>query len=245
MRLKEYVTRPACIEGLSLAERIFRLLEEVVPPARWVPWEGDYNWRFIEQLPQQLLIQKLARQITGIHASDILLAAGRLQEVGVLYRSLDEIHEDILFIASGLRTGNWTPHHDAYTRYFWSEDESDGQPPVRRKTIRAYVNRAFDQPNPSQADSIGRTIHKTYSDYIHARSAPIMAMVHGPPARFDLDGILSDEPRFPYITQSPMYAYRCLVSASVMANAMLPQRISTSVYATVKDFEKRHTELLF
>jgi hypothetical protein len=245
VRIKEYDTRPACLEGLGIAERIFRTLETTVPPAQWVPWEGDYNWRFVEQLPQQLLLQKLAREITGIHAFDILLRAGQLQEVGVLYRSLDEVHEDILFVALGLKTGNWTTHHDAYCRYFWSEDELDSQPPVRRKTIRAYVNRALGQPNPSQADAVGRIIHKTFSDYIHARSAPIMAMVHGPPARFDLSGILDDGPRFPYILQSPMYSYRCLVSASIMANAMLPRAVSSRVYADIKDFEKRHSELLF
>jgi hypothetical protein len=221
------------------------MLESIVPPAQWVPWEGDYNWRFVEQLPEQLLLQKFARQITGIHASDILLMAGQLQEVGVLYRSLDEIHEDILFIALGLRTGDWTAHHEAYGRYFWSEDESDAQPPVRRKTIRAYVNRALGQPNPSQADALGRIIHKTFSDYIHARSAPIMAMIHGPPACFDLNGIYDDRPRSPYVLQSPMYSYRSLVSASIMANAMLPREISTRVYADVKHFEQRHSELLF
>jgi len=245
IKLQDYSTRPACLEALEIVRRQFRNLETVVPPARWVPWNDGHNWRYVEQLPEQLLIQKLARQITGAQTTDLLLMSGNLQEVGVLYRMLDEIHEDVCFICLGMRTGKWTPQHDEYVRYFWSEDETDRQPPVRRRSIRAYVNRALGQPDPSRADSVGREIHKTYSDYAHARSAPIMGMVHGPPARFDLDGIHDAGARFPYIEQNPAYFYRCLVSASMIANVVLPDRERLLAYQEIKEFETRHRALLF
>lgn len=243
--LLEYRTRPACIEALALARKNFRVLEDAAPRAKWVPWEDDHNWRFTEQLHKQLLIQKLARQITGIQTIDLLLMAGHLQEVGVLYRMLDEIAEDILFIVLGIRTDNWTAHHDNYVRYFWSEDGHDKQPPVRRKTIRAYVNRAFGQSDPARGDATGRVIHKVYSDYVHARSACIMAMVKGPPARFDLDGVHNDVARYPYIEQIPAYFYRCLVSCTAIANVMLPDQASYQIYEGIKSFEQKHAALLF
>lgn len=243
--LREYSTRPACLDALAIARKHFRDLELAIPAAEWVPWDNDFNWRFVEKLPAQLLLQKLARQITGVATLDLLLMAGHLQEIGVLYRTLDEIHEDVIFVSLGMRPGNWTSNHDAYIQHFWSEDDADKQPPVRRKSVRAYVNRAFDLPDPSGADAIGRKIHKTYSDYAHARSAPIMAMVHGPPAIFDLDGIHEEAARLPYVQQHPAYFYRCLVSANFIANIILSDFARALLFDELKAFEKDHVDLLF
>lgn len=87
--------RETCLSTLAVCEEHFRLIEAAVPSAQWVEWEGSFNWRFIEQLPAQMLLQKLARQITGLKAADVLLNAGLLQEVGTTFRMLDEISEDI------------------------------------------------------------------------------------------------------------------------------------------------------
>ena len=141
-RLIDYPTREACLEALELGRRHFKTLESKIPPAKWVSWENDFNWRFTEQRTEQLLLQKLARQISGVQSIDLLLLAGHLQEVGVLYRMLDEIAEDILFLVLGTLRNDWTPLHDSYVRYFWSENGDDKQPPVQRKKIRAYVLRA-------------------------------------------------------------------------------------------------------
>lgn len=106
--LYEYETRQVCLQTLQLLKRRFIYLERVVPLAKWVRWLDDHNWRFVDQLHQQLLLQKLARQITALKSVDLLLLAGYLQEVGVIYRSLDEIAEDVAFVCLGIRTGNWT-----------------------------------------------------------------------------------------------------------------------------------------
>ena len=245
MELREYSTRPVCLEALEIITRHFRQLEAAIPPARWVPWEDSYNWRFVEQMPEQLLLQKLARQITGVKTVNLLLMAGYLQEIGVLYRTLDEIEEDVLFICFGNITGNWLQAHDEYVKYFWSEDTEDRQPPVQRKKIRAYVNRAFDHPDPSRGDAVGRELHKTYSDYTHARSAPIMSMVHGPPARFDVDGIHDRSAQFPYVHQNPTYFYRCMISACATAKVVLPDQQGSVLFSEMKEFEDQHRELLF
>ena len=244
IRLQDYSSRAACLEARSIIRHHFGALERQIPQARWVQWRDRHNWRFVEQLPGQLLIQKLARQITGVQTLDLLLLSGHLQEIGVLFRTLDEIHEDVCFIALGVTTGSWTPHHDDYARYFWSDDEKNRQPPVPRKTVRAYVNRALGQPDPSTADAVGREIHKAFSDYTHARSGPIMGMVHGPPPRFDLDGIHDVGARQPYVDQTPMYFYRCLVSTFMTTNVIDPESRG-GLYAEIKEFEHRHADLLF
>lgn len=123
--LVAYETRSVCLEALALIRQHFRQLEAVVEPAKWVPWESGFNWRFTERGIDQLLIQKLARQISGVQTVDLLLMAGHLQEIGVLYRVLDEIEEDIMFLVLGLQNQDWTPYHEQYVSYFWSEDEND------------------------------------------------------------------------------------------------------------------------
>ena len=158
-----YETRIVCFEALDIADRQFRLIERAVPRADWVRWEHTYNWRFKEQALGQLLLQKFARQITGIKAIDLLLMVGHLQEIGVLYRMLDEIAEDTMFMFIGAITQQWTMHHDAYVRYFWSEDDKYRQPPARRKTIRSYVNQLSGGVHDHTNESAGRRIYYTKS----------------------------------------------------------------------------------
>nr|WP_294847891.1 hypothetical protein [uncultured Sphingomonas sp.] len=235
--------RDAVVEGLALAEHNFSKIENAIAPARVVPWEGTYNWRFTEQSVDQLLIQKLARQISGVKAADILLLSGRLQEIGVLYRMMDEICDDILFIVLGVVTGKWGDVHDSYVSYFWSETGDVG-PPYRRKAIRAFINRALDQENPSDADKNDRLLHSTFSDFVHARSHPIMGMVSGPPPRFDLSPIFDDVAVGQFAKQQPFYAYRCLMSAATVARIVLDDAEQANCYRDFKGFEHRHLRLI-
>jgi hypothetical protein len=199
----------------------------------------------VERLPSQALVQKLARLITGLKTFDLLLGAGHLQELGSMMRSIDEINQDILFISFGIIKNNWTSNHTSYLNYFWSENKGGGECPVRRKTIRAFVHRAGGLVDTSTADRVVREIYQTYSDYLHARSAPIMAMVVGPPARFDLDGIADSEARKPYIEQAPSYFYRSIASTAIMARTILPDALVTDIYTDVKNFETDNAEVLF
>ncbi|HQY95070.1 MAG: hypothetical protein IPH79_12750 [Sphingomonadales bacterium] len=237
--------RTLCISLLEFCERQFRLLELSVPPPEWVPWEGSFNWRYVEKQPTQMLVQKLARQITGLKALDHLFLKGLLQEVGVMFRVLDELSEDISYISLAMANDNWTENHTRYSDYFWSEDDEDRQPPVPRKKIRAYINRVFDLSDPSSADSVGRVLHKTYSDYIHARSAPTMGMVCGPPAQFELDGIADINARRPYVEQIPSYFYRAAMSTVVAAKVVLPENLSAACYEEFCKFERDNADLLF
>lgn len=197
--------REVCFAMLAFCESHFRQIEASIPPPQWLPWDGKFNWRYQEKLPAQILIQKMARQITGLRAADELLLKGLLQEVGVMFRVLDEIEEDISFLSLALANGVWSSLHDSYAEYFWSEGDEDRQPPVQRKKIRAFVNRVFDMPDPSTADNVSRTIHRAFSDYVHARSAPTMGMVSGPPAQFHLDGNTDSSAQHNYVQQMPSY----------------------------------------
>ena len=234
------------MNGLARIKRHFAALEDRIAPAKWVPWENQFNWRFLERNPEQLLIQKLARQISALHAIDILLLAGRLPDIGTLYlyRQLDEIQEDVEFISLGLIMEAWTSDHQTYSDYFWSEDGPRG-PSVQRKTIRNFVHSTLGQTNVAAANRNGRFIHGVYSDFVHARSAPTMGMMRGPPPRFDLDAIFDEEARTVYDDQHPTYFYRGLLSCSMIAKVLLQDEENLQVFDDVKGYEQSYGSLLF
>lgn len=244
LALLEYANREPCMDGLARIKRHFAALEGRIAPAKWVPWENQFNWRFLERNPGQLLIQKLARQTSALHAIDILLLAGRLPDVGTLYRQLDEIQEDIAFISLGLIMGAWTSDHQSYSDYFWSEDGPRG-PSVQRKTIRNFVHSILGQTKVAAANQNGRFIHGVYSDFVHARSAPTMGLMKGPPPRFDLDAIFDEEARTVYEDQHPTYFYRGLLSCSMIAKALLPDDENLRVIDDLKVYEQSYGSLFF
>jgi hypothetical protein len=68
---------------LKVAESTFHRMAAQVPPPREVPW-GDrgFVYRYTERLPQQALILKLARQVSGLFAIDALLFRGLVKNKG-------------------------------------------------------------------------------------------------------------------------------------------------------------------
>ncbi len=237
------VEHEAFSAGLTSATAAFRALEIVVPPPRWAPWRDNFNWQYVEKLPQQAILQKLARQISSTLALDVLLDSGLLQECGSMQRMLDEIFEDILFLSVGLTTGNWNHRHDSYLEHFWSEDERIAA--VQRKHIRAYVNRAFPmQADPSTADSLGRELYSVFSDFLHARSSPTMAMISGPPPRYHLAGIFDERATRSFREQAPTYGYRCLMSAVAATRAIGNPPLAGAVYDQMIDFETKYSRLV-
>src|SRR5438067_385363 len=108
------------VECLAVLERAFRVLERQVPPPRFTRSPSGMSLRYSERLIEQALIQKLAHQISGLHAIRTLLAAGLVQEQAVIQRTLDEIGEDIQFLAMAAVSGEQTNLHQEYLEYFWA-----------------------------------------------------------------------------------------------------------------------------
>jgi hypothetical protein len=77
-------------------EGAFRRLEEQVPPPVKESYKDGFILRYVEQTPQQAMLQKFARLISGLHSIRLLLVNGFLQEMGVIQRTLDDFEEDII-----------------------------------------------------------------------------------------------------------------------------------------------------
>src|SRR4030095_7958437 len=145
-------------ETLNVLETAFMALERQVPAPRKVPFKDGFVFRYTEQTAQQALIQKLARVVSALHASQLLLDQGFAQEEAVLARTLDDFQEDILFLTLGLTVDKLSDLHQRYLSSFYEEEfdtpdavsSTQRRPMIPRRKIRAYVAQiqgATDNPS--------------------------------------------------------------------------------------------------
>lgn len=234
-------------QSLTVMKNAFRRLEEQVPPPQPVPWGDSFVFRHVEKTIQQALIQKAARLISTLHAVDVLLLNGHLQEQATLQRVLDEICEDIFFLAAAITNDEITDRHRQYLEEFYAEEFPDPANPmarhqkpnmVPRKKIRAYVNRVLStDPNPSRLSDVGESVSSVYSGFVHASSPQIMDMCGGDPPRFHIEGMLGTPRMAEHVRDAWNYYYRGLTAITVIAKAFGDKPLVDSMYQYIVKFE--------
>jgi hypothetical protein len=106
---------------------------------------SGFVFRYKNKGVNEAIVQKLARSISGLRASNYLMLKGYVQEVGVLFRVVDEIHEDICFLATALIKNDFNERHRKFLDTFFEEavfsPNSSGSIPkpnsMPRKKVRA------------------------------------------------------------------------------------------------------------
>ena len=139
----------------------------------------------VEKSIHQAIVQKLARLVSTLYATRLLLNHGFVQEVGALKRVLDEIQDDILFLWSGI--DDQSPLHREFLDAFFEEEfdadtaleSTQKRKMIPRSKIRAHNARVIANIrgapfDPSRTTEVLRTINKAYSGYVHAASPQIM-----------------------------------------------------------------------
>ena len=176
-------------------------LAKHVPAPQCIRTNNWFVFRHVEKSLHQAIVQKLARMVSTLYATRLLLNHGFVQDVGALKRILDEIQEDILFLLSGIE--KLSPLHREFLDAFFEEEfdadtaleSTQKRPMIPRKRIRAHNARHISSiPNspfdPSRTTEILRTIDKAYSGYVHAASPQIMELYGGNPPHFHMSGML-------------------------------------------------------
>ena len=233
-------------QSLTVMENAFRRVEQQVPTPQLVAWKDGFVYRYKEETIYQALVLKLARSITGLRSVDVLLMHGLLQEQASLHRILDEIHEDILFLAAAVTNDKVTEKHLQYLSAFYAEEFPDpndtlarhAKPnlPPRRK-IRAYVTGILSKhPNPSLVHDVGESISSVYSGYIHASAPQIMDMYGGEPPHFHLTGMTGTPLMNEHVADAWNYFYRGLMSVTVVAKAFGDKSLVDSMYEYLTKF---------
>jgi len=216
-------------QTLTVLENAFRRLEQQVPPPNPTRVKGHVLLRYREQSIEQALIQKLARYISTLHATQLLLNHGFVQEQGILQRTLDELNDDIFFLAIAITNDKITDLHQRYLKAFFAEEFDNPSDPVGshsdrdivpRKKIRAYISRIVGgSSNPSRDLAVSEIVSKVYSGFVHAASPHIMELCDGTPPRFHLSGMLGTQRIEGYEYDIWNYYYRGLLSTAAIGKA--------------------------
>ena len=235
-------------EALEFMEIIVHGLAKQVPQPRRVPYMDSFGFRHIERMPQQAIVQKLARLVSSLRAALLLMEHGFTQEQASMQRILDEIWEDTVFLSGGITKNEWTPLHDEYLTNFYEEEfdantaieSTQKRRTVPRQKIRAWIaSLNLSDIDPSTHNESSRTIFKAYSGFVHAASPHIMEMYGGDPPQFHMNGLLGTPLHAEYEQEIWNYFYRGICTFGIAAKAFGDSSLSDSIKAFLDNFERQ------
>ena len=230
-------------------EQCFHILEAPIPSPVPMKLGNHLVLRYSIQSLETAIIQKQARYVSGLNASLVLLERGYTQELGALFRTLDEFSEDIIFLALPI-TGDIeiTETHTNYLKYFFQEEfdksgnaflSGQKRPTIPRKKIRAIISKfSSEWLNQHDSQELSRTISQAYSGYVHGASCHICEMVGGKPLKYYLSGMKGTYRQIEFANNYWDYAYRGLLSNIYVAKALGNTQIIERTYKFIDYFEK-------
>jgi hypothetical protein len=233
---------------LDRMEEAFHRLAAMIEPPELVARGSHHVFRYRNETAEAAVIQKLARTISGLRATLLLLRNGYVQEIGALCRMLDEFNEDIVFLCQAIGKDRISELHQKYLAAFYEEEFDDPdrpilsnqkRPAVPRSKIHAAIASIAEYPlNPSDGQQLHRTLHRANSGYVHAASGHILEMYGGDPPRYHLSGMLGT-PRVAELTQYLWnYFYRGFVSLMFCAVAFRNKTLVDELYAFRDQLER-------
>ena len=246
MKQDDQVPEDDYAKTLSYMERLVHALASKVPAPVKVPLARSYVFRYKEQTIEQAIVQKLARLVSTLRCTKLVLEKCFLQEQGVLQRVLDEIEEDITFLSQAIIRNDRTPLHDQYLRDFY-EEEFDASTPlastqkrgmIRRSRIHAYIHNISEVSDPSTGIAVSGTVQKAYSGYVHAASPHTMEMYGGNPPRSHMNGIQEGDLLESHHGDLWNYFHRGIIAFALAAHALKDQSLFNEIYAFSRAFEK-------
>lgn len=235
------------LNTLEVCEATFDELEQLIPPPKMVSEDDDFHFRYEQKTPKVLVIQKLSRVYTGLKSCLVLLEKGLYQEVGVIFRLLDEFREDIEFMCISIRSGEITELDQRFVNEFF-QPEFDNQNPflatqkrdrVSRRQIQFAIASITENPvNPSDSQELARTISNVNSGYVHAASEHILDMYGGNPPGYYLNGMLGTLRQEEWENLAWNYFYRALLTFMCAAQAFGCAERVQSLYEYRDGFEQ-------
>lgn len=238
---------PLYDQALNNMEDTVHVFAQRVPLPQRVPYKDSFVFRYVEKSIHQALVQKLARLVSDLHAACLLMEHGFVQEQAVLHRVLDEIEEDITFLAYAVIFSDMTPLHRSYLGAFFEEEfdadtaltSTQKRPMVPRTKIRPYISRVEGAlMDPSHGVELSRTLSKAFSGYVHAASPQIMDMYGGNPPKFHMRGMRGTERHLEYRADLWNYFYRSIIAFAFVAKAFGDEALFAKIHGFRQEFER-------
>jgi hypothetical protein len=228
--------------------RTVHLLAARVPAPVLVKRHGNPFLRYKEQTIHQAVVLKLARLVSNLNAAQLLLDNGYVHEQAALQRMIDEGDEDTTFLTLAIMSNDITDLHKQYLAAFWQE-EFDGptamestqkRPSIPRNKINAWIARhPLSGIDESTGIAVTRTIHKTYSGYIHGAAPHIMDLYGGVPPRFHMEGMLGTPRHEDHADDLLNYYYRAIASFGFAAKAFGDEALFVKIHRFARHFSEQ------
>lgn len=181
---ERYATFCECVGASVIAE-----IQFIVPAPQFVDFSSNRKgYRYVEKTVQQALFLKCLR-ISSALQSLVLLARGGLSlDAGAIVRILEELHNDVLFLAGPLLTNqDPEPRHVQYLEEFFQEEFDHDNPleasqsrnSVSRKHILAFNRRTFGEGFAVDVSVLSKTLEKAFSGYIYGAACHVMDIYDG------------------------------------------------------------------
>jgi hypothetical protein len=237
--------------ALHVARERFGELTDLVPPVRAVKVGIELQPRYVEKLPEQAILLKVARQLSVVSFLNHAVEVGHVYEQGILQRIADETLDDVTFLALGVRNG-LNKLHRKFLAGFWEEDFVDhGEgarftfvPQVKRKEIRDYIGRHCRELGIDGSESASRTVYGVFSGYVHGSAAYIFELFDKTDSNFRLSGKFDQAQQLPYLLNAVNYPYRAIMSVIHADQAIEKGSASPGFFAFFKEHERWLEEYL-
>ena len=187
-------------ETVSNLQSAMSQIESVVDAPAFVNDPAYPRFRHEEKSQKTAIFLKGVRIVSALNASIALLERGHIQECSVLYRTIDEFLEDIVFLKPPGADEEPSEAQQKFLTEFYQEEFDTGKSPlsstqkrhrVPRRTIYnaiAQITSAF--LNTYDGRELHRTISQTMSGYVHGAYPHIMELYGGDPPHYHLEGML-------------------------------------------------------
>ena len=235
-------------DTIRITEKAFHILESLIEKPILI--EKDYGKVFRYERPtiQAALILKAARVVSGLNSSLLLLKHGYTQEAYGIFRTIDEFNEDITFLIIPIVQDGLSDDHKRYIEYMFQEEKTrkgdtyviDKKRPMvpRKKIQRAIAEFSAHLAEKNQTYDVHKTIHATFSGYIHGAANHILDMYGGDPPRFHVNGTLGTPRVEESIKCANNYFYRSLLSLMMIASACGQEKLQEELISFRDYYEK-------
>lgn len=210
--------------------RLFTLLP--TPQPRLI--KGVFVYRFEPPSVESAILLKVARYVSGLHAGQLLVERGFVQELGALQRSIADFDEDATFLALACIYNELTGLHERYLSSFWEEEPSyeeyvrtqKNKDEVPRSKITSYVARKTNDGSPDHHHiATSKYLSRLYSGFVHGAAPHLMDMYDPETRRFEVNGTASDQLVADHRHDFENYIFRGVILFAVAAQALGDQQL--------------------
>ena len=192
---------------------------------------------------------KAVRIVSALNASLVLLEHGFIEELGILFRTIDEFLGDIVFLLSLQADGKLSEAQIQFLDEFYQEEFSDPNNPfmseqkrnrvARRKVYAALGRITGDAIYPSDGAKLHRTVGQAMSGYVHGAYPHIMELYGGNPPHFHLNGMLGTPTHESWIMEARHYYYRGIQALMALSQAFQNEILTAELLDLRNSFEKK------